>query len=78
MVFRKRSREHLTVMCALTRVAKDLTAARWHSVSNVTRVSLARGGLDVLGEKTIQLVGEKLALTQTESSRTPGVHTAAT
>jgi hypothetical protein len=78
MISRKRSREHLTVMCGLTRVAGDSNQEREHSASNVTRVSLTGERLDVPGKQPIELVGEELSLTLTEGSRAAGVHTAAT
>ena len=77
MICRKRSREHITVMCGLTRVAGNSNQEREHSVGNVTRVSLARAGLDVLGKQPIELVGKELSLTLTEGPRAAGVHTAA-
>ena len=64
-------------MCGLTRVAGNSNQEREHSVGNVTRVSLARDGLDVLGKQPIELVGKELSLTLTEGPRAAGVHTAA-
>jgi hypothetical protein len=52
-------------MCGYTQGLGTLYKGRPHGVNNVTRVSLTRGWLDVLGEQTIELIGEHLSLTLT-------------
>src|ERR1700730_11258422 len=64
-------------MCGLTQGLGTLNEAHQHAVNNVTRVSLTVGWLNVLGEQTIELIGEHLALTLTQSSGPAGVDTAA-
>ena len=56
-------------MCGHTQgLAGLMNEEHRHGVNNVTRVSLTMGWLDVLGEQTIELIGEHLPLTLTQSS----------